>query len=272
VRRYDGSYRWIVSYGVPRFESDGKFCGYIGSCVDLTERKSAAESLQALTGRLIHAQDEERRRVARELHDDFSRRSGILGINLAHLWRGLPESRVDDRARVREMLKGSNELSSDLHTLSRRLHSSRLEYVGLASALRGLCNDISQTYKIEVHFAEGELRQRPSKDVALCLFRIAQEALANVVKHSHATSANVELTTNAAGLRLRIADNGIGFDAAHGTPSPGIGLIGMQERIRLIDGRLLVSSEIARGTQILVDAPLYSSTNEQGERVQTARQ
>jgi nitrate/nitrite-specific signal transduction histidine kinase len=86
----------------------------------------------------------------RELHDDFSQRLGILSINLAHLWRGLPEPRVDDRALVREMLKGTNELSSDLHTLSHRLHSSRLEYVGLASALRGLCNDISQTYKIEV--------------------------------------------------------------------------------------------------------------------------
>jgi PAS domain S-box-containing protein len=272
LRRYDGSYRWIVDYGVPRFESDGKFCGYIGSCVDVTERKSSAEFLQALTGRLIHAQDEERRRIARELHDDFSQRLGILGINLAHLWRVLPESRPEDRARVCEILKGTNELCSDLHTLSRRLHSSRLEYVGLASALRGLCNDISQTFEIEVHFAEGELRQEPSKDVALCLFRIAQEALANVVKHSHATSANVELSTNSGGLSLRIADNGNGFDAAHSTPSPGIGLIGMQERIRLIGGRLLVSSEIGLGTQILVDAPLYSSTNEQGGRVQTAGQ
>ena len=272
LRRFDGVYRWIVDYGVPRFESDGKFCGYIGSCVDITERKSAAESLQALTGRLIHAQDEERTRIARELHDDFSQRLGILGINLAHLWRVLPESRTEDRARVHEMLNGTKELCSDLHTLSHQLHSSRLEHVGLVSALRGLCNDISQKYKIEVHFAGCELRQKPSKDVALCLFRVTQEALANVVKHSHATTAHVELSANEAGLSLRITDNGNGFDAAHGTPSPGIGLIGMQERIRLVGGRLLVSSELRRGTQILVAAPLYSSTNEVGERVQTAGQ
>jgi PAS domain S-box-containing protein len=270
LRRSDGEYRWLVDYGVPRFETDDNFCGYIGSCVDITERKSSAESLQILTGRLIHAQDEERTRIARELHDDFSQRLAILGINAGHIWKSLPASNVEDRGRVQEMLERIKELSSDLHALSHQLHSSRLEHVGLVSALNGLCKEVSEKYKLKILFAGPELRRRVPKDVALCLFRVTQEALGNVVKHSQAKSTDVELGASADGLSLRIRDDGRGFRTDGITPGTGIGLIGMHERIRLVGGRLLIKSEPMRGTEILVEVPLRVAANDSEARVQAA--
>ena len=169
------------------------------------------------------------------------------------------------------MMKGTNELSSDLHSLSHQLHSSRLEHVGLVSALAGLCREIRDKYKIEVHFNKCEIYLEIPKDVALCLFRVAQEALGNVVKHSQAKSAHVELGANASGVSIRISDDGRGFDINRPKPGTGIGLMGMNERMRLAGGRLLVKSGLMQGTEILAEVPLRSPTNETRARVQTAR-
>jgi PAS domain S-box-containing protein len=128
LRRFDGEYRWVIHHGVPRFESDGTFCGYIGSCTDITERKSAAESLQALTGRLIHAQEEERARIARELHDDFSQGLALQCIDLEQLLKKLPESEMQGRAMLLKLLKGTKAMSKDLRSLSHQLHTSKLEF------------------------------------------------------------------------------------------------------------------------------------------------
>jgi signal transduction histidine kinase len=270
LRRYDGEYHWILDYGVPRFETDGTFCGYIGSCVDITVRKLSEDSLHTLSGRLIHAQEEERARIARELHDDFSQRLALLGIGLDQLWRMLPKSEGKERDLVHDMLKGTKELSSDLHSLSHQLHSSRLEHVGLVSALAGLCKEFGEKQMIAVHFSESDSRLKIPKDVALCLFRVAQEALGNVAKHSQGKNVHVQLAANAAGVSLRIKDDGKGFNTDRSEPAVGIGLIGMHERIRLVGGRLLVMSEVMRGTEILAEVPVQASTNEPEVKVQAA--
>jgi len=270
LRRFDGEYRWVVDYGVPRFESDGTFCGFIGSCVDITERKLFQESLHRLSGRLISAQEEERVRIARELHDDFSQRLALLGIGLGQLWNKLPESKVEERTRVLELLKGTKEISSDIHSLSHQLHSSKLEHVGLASALKGLCQEFSDKYKIEVNFAARGLPLSIPKSVELCLFRVTQEALSNVVKHSQAKSADVELGVNANGVCVRITDAGRGFDLDSSNPDTGIGLVGMRERLRLVGGGLSVKSELLRGTEILAEVPLAASADEVHVRTQAA--
>jgi PAS domain S-box-containing protein len=256
LRRFDGEFRWLVDFGVPRFESDGTFLGYIGSCIDITDRKTSEESLHTLTGRLISAQEEERARIARELHDDFSQRLALLGIGLGQLWKKLPPEEVEKRSSVLEMLRGTKEISSDLHNLSHQLHSSKLEHVGLVSALHGLCKDFGEKFKIEVQFTECEFPIDVPKDVALCLFRVAQEALGNVIKHSGAREAQVEIRSNASGISLRISDQGKGFDPAIRNPAAGIGLIGMTERLRLVGGRLLVKSETDCGTEILAEVPV----------------
>ena len=256
LRRFDGEYRWLVDIGVPRFESDGTFLGYIGSCIDITDRKTSEESLHALTGRLISAQEEERARIARELHDDFSQRLALLGIGLGQLWKKLPPDEAEQRESVLEMLRETKEMSSDMHSLSHQLHSSKLEHVGLVPALHGLCREISEKYKIEVRFTGDEYPMDVPKDVALCLFRVTQEALGNVVRHSGAREAQVQFHWNTDGISLRISDQGRGFDPLTRNPAAGIGLIGMTERLRLVGGRLLVESEADCGTDILAEVPV----------------
>ncbi len=270
LRRFDGKYRWIVDYGVPRFESDGAFCGYIGSCVDITDRKLAAESLEELSGRLITAQDEERTRIARELHDDFSQRLALQGIGLAQLWKKMPESEVEERAKVQELLKGIQEISSDIHSLSHQLHSSKLEHVGLVPALMGLCEELSSRFKVEIAFTDHVFSPRIPKDVGLCLFRIAQEALGNVVKHSGAREARVELYSTRNEIRLRVIDAGFGFDPELRKEDAGLGLVSMRERLRLVGGRLSVQSAPMRGTEILAEVPLAVSADEPRVKLMTA--
>jgi PAS domain S-box-containing protein len=270
LRRYDGKYRWIVDYGVPRFESDGTFRGYIGSCLDITDRKVAAESLEEVSGRLITAQEEERGRIARELHDDFSQRLALLGIGLSRLWNKRPESEAEERILVRELWNRTQEISSDVHRLSHQLHSSKLEHVGLGPALMGLCGEISEKYGIQVEFTDRTVPSEIPKDVALCLFRVAQEALSNVVKHSQAKQAQVELCNVSNEIRLQVVDAGSGFDLALRRTDVGIGLVGMRERLRLVGGRLSVQSAPMRGTEVLAEVPLLVSANEAHVRIMSA--
>jgi PAS domain S-box-containing protein len=170
LRRFDGEYRWIVDYGIPRFESDGTFCGYIGSCVDITERKSSTETLHALSGRLIRAQEEERARIARDLHDDFSQSLALQCIDLEQLLKKLPELEEEERVRLLKMLKRTKQMTADIRALSHQLHSSKLEFIGLVSAVSSLCKEISEKFEIRVHFIECGFPDNIPKDVALCLF------------------------------------------------------------------------------------------------------
>ena len=262
LRRSDGEYSLIVDIGVPRFDPDGIFLGHIGSCMDITERKLTEEKLEELTGRLITAQEEERTRIARELHDDFSQRLAMQSIGLEQLCGKFPPSEVEGRATVQQLLTRIQEISFDLHSLSHQLHSSRLEHVGLGSALRGLCEEISEKYRIEVEFAENLHASKIPKDTALCLFRITQEALGNMVKHSGAKRAQVELSATSDEILLRIVDAGVGFDVGLRDSTVGIGLVGMRERLRLVGGKLSIQSAPMRGTEILAEVPLSVSSND----------
>jgi PAS domain S-box-containing protein len=270
LRRFDGEYRWIVDFGTPRFETNGTFCGYVGSCVDITERKYSEESLHALSGRLIGAQEEERARIARELHDDFSQRMALLGIGLGQLWKNLPDSDVEDRTHVTELLRGVREMSTDIHLLSHQLHSSKLEHVGLVPAVKGLCKEISDKYKIRVYFSDSDCPRTIPKDVSLCLFRVTQEALGNVIKHSGSAYVEVELAGIQNVLTLRVADAGKGFNPDNTQESAGIGLVGMRERLRLVKGSLRVRSEINQGTEIAAEVPLRADEADPLIRTQAA--
>lgn len=240
--------------------------------MDITERKLSEESLEELSGRLITAQDEERTRIARELHDDFSQRLALQGVGLAQLWKKMPESEVEDRAKLQELLKRTQEICSDMHTLSHQLHSSKLEHVGLGPALMGLCKELSLKYNIQVEFVDLGISSEVSKEVGLCLFRIAQEALSNVVKHSRAKQAKAELGSANNEVRLRIADTGVGFDPAIRRADVGIGLLSMRERLRLVGGRLAIHSAPMRGTEILVEVPLLGLGARLAQEHQSRRQ
>ena len=258
LRRFDGQYRWLVDYGTPRFTAAGTFCGYIGSCIDITERKISEMSLRELTGRLIHAQEEERARIARELHDDISQRMAFLQIGLEQFEQGNPDLTVLERKEIINLTQVASEVSSDLHTISHQLHPARLDLQGLVAALTSFCREVSAQHDLRIEFQHRDVPAPLPNDVALCLFRIVQEALRNVVKHAATSEAAVELSGRDDGVELSISDSGVGFNPDSAAKRGGLGLISMRERLRLIGGNLTVDSAPARGTRILVRVPFCS--------------
>lgn len=256
LRRFDGNYRWIVDHGVPRFDPEGTFCGYIGSCIDITDRKSSEEALQELGGRLITAQEEERTRIARELHDDLSQRMALAMIDLDLLTNDLqpPSPRV--RKRLDDISRTINGLTSDIHGISHRLHPSKLDTLGLASAIKSLCAEFSNQHALQVRFSCQGMPEKVPPDVTLCIFRIAQEALRNVVKHSGVSEATIELSGHSDFLDLCISDSGAGFQVESLKTRSGLGLISVRERVRLVHGQLSIDSQPAKGTFIEVRIPL----------------
>ncbi len=257
IDHYGHPCTWMA-YKFPFHDDSGQiFVGGIG--IDVTERMKAREALQLLAGRLIHAQEEERARIARELHDDFSQRLALLGIGLGQLWKSLPKSDLKERASVMEMLEAIKEITSDMHALSHQLHSSKLEHVGLVPALNGLCKEMGAKYQLDIVFNHPEVPLNLPKDVALCLFRVAQEALGNVVKHSGSNEAQVDLRTDSAGVTLQISDQGCGFDPRLQNSSAGIGMVGMTERLRLVGGQLVLKSQPDCGTVIVAEVPLATT-------------
>ena len=256
LRRYDGEYRWIVDYGVPRFESNGTFCGYIGSCIDITERKLSELSLRELTGRLIHAQEQERARIARELHDDISQRMAFLQIGLEQFEQGVPALTSNNRKELNNLVKVASEVSSDLHSMSHQLHPARLDLQGLVAAMGGLCRELNSQHELRIKFLHHDVPAQIPGDVALCLFRIVQEALRNVVKHGKTTEAKVELSGEGDGINLCVSDPGAGFNAEGAQGKGGLGLVSMRERLRLLGGDFAVESEPLHGTRVRVRVPL----------------
>jgi PAS domain S-box-containing protein len=256
LRRHDGEYRWIVDYGVPRFGSNGTFCGYIGSCVDITERKLSERSLQELTGRLIHAQEEERFRIARELHDDISQRLAFLQIGLEQFAQNTSGLASSDRKQLINLAKISSEVSSELHGMSHHLHPAKLELQGLVATVKSFCRELSNQHALQISFHHHDVPAEIPKDVSLCLFRIVQEALRNVVKHGMTTEARVELFGQDNWIHLCVSDPGAGFSSEAAKSKGGLGLISMRERMRLIGGHFAVESEPAHGTRVRVAVPL----------------
>lgn len=256
LRRYDGQYRWMVDHGVPRFGSDGAFCGYIGSCSDVTQRKLSEISLRDLSGRLIHAQEEERSRIARELHDDISQRMAILQISLEQFKQGALGASVNDREQLTELTEVTSELSSDLHNICHQLHPRRLDVLGLVPTVATLCAEFSHQHGIQVSFLNHDVSSRIPVDVSLCLFRVVQEALWNVLKHAKTSEASVELSTQAGEIHLCICDSGAGFSTSSVQAKGGLGLVSMSERLRLIGGVLAVESEPLHGTRVRARVPM----------------
>ncbi len=259
LRRHDGEYRWIIDRGVPRFNTDGSFVGYVGCCIDITERKMAADALTTLSGQLIAAQEEERRRVAREIHDDYQQRLAMVANDIDGLRQHLTDHPENTKQRLRHVWNEISELASDLHSLSHRLHSSTLETLGLVAGVSAFCREFQQQQGLEIDFSHQNVPRGIPPDTALCLFRVTQEALRNVKKHSGANYAEVRLEGRDEELFLCVSDRGIGFDTKLRSPLAGIGIRSMEERLRVLEGHLDVHSNPSRGTTIEARVPLKVS-------------
>ena len=264
LRRHDGEYRWIVDIGVPRFNSGGFFAGYIGSAIDIEDRRKAEEALASVSRRLIGAQEEERRHIARELHDDVSQHLALLSVDVQRLEDALPESSAL-RRQTGELSNHILEISGDVQSLSHRLHSSKLDLLGVASAMKGFCRELSAQQKVEISFNQHDVPRSLPQEVSLCLFRVLQEALHNAVKHSGVQRFEVNLRGAPGALVLTVRDSGAGFDVAHVMNTQyGLGLISMRERVSLVRGAVSIESKPGAGTEINVRVPVATGevTNE----------
>jgi len=183
LRRYDGVYRWVVDSGLPRFDSDGDFLGYIGSAVDITDQKVAQATLSSLSGRLMEAQEQERSWIARELHDDVGQRTAALTMQVHFLIESFTKGSLN-RYQVESFYAQMRELVTRVQAISRRLHPAVLDYDGLSTAASRLCRDLSGQHGVEIAFHAGDLPSDLPSDIALALFRVLQEGLNNAIKHS----------------------------------------------------------------------------------------
>jgi signal transduction histidine kinase len=220
---------------------------------DVTEAKRALELNRALAGRIIVSQEEERQRIARELHDDLSQKIALLNLEVHQIAGEVPENGA--RTRLEKVSSQVSEIATDLSDLSHKLHPSRLQTLGLIESVRLLCTEISQQRQVNVMFSAAELDQTVDPGVSLCLYRIAQEALHNVAKHSQARDASVHLTREGNDVHLQISDSGVGFDPV-AADHAGLGLVSMKERVGVLKGHLVIHAAPGRGTRIGVRVPL----------------
>jgi PAS domain S-box-containing protein len=260
LRRKDGEYRWILDNGVPRFDPDGAFAGYIGSCIDITDRKLAEEGLATIGRRLIEAHEEERAWIGRELHDDISQRLALLATELEQWSQNTATNQIIELVRYTQTRIA--EVAHDVQGLSHRLHSSKLEYLGLATAANSFCREFSEKNNVEIVFQHAGIPDDLPKEVSLCLFRVLQEGLQNAVKHSGVRSFAVDLQSTRESIELTVTDYGSGFEEQDAFTGHGLGLISMRERLQLVHGELSVKSHPGAGTTIRARVPLETEEHD----------
>ena len=249
----DGRVVWLHNL-VTVIREEGSPKTIRGFSIDVTKSKQNENELRNLSGRLINAQEEERRRVARELHDDLNQRMCLLSIELEQL--ATIKQPIDLERRLKSVQSHAKEISADIHRLSYKLHPSKLDYLGLAPAVKSLCQEFCALGNLEVEFQQSEFPDDLPKDVTLCVFRIAQEALRNCAKHSGAESVRVTLATSNDEIRLTVSDDGCGFDMESEALKKGLGFTSMRERLRIVGGKMEVRSKPMHGTIIEVSSPI----------------
>jgi signal transduction histidine kinase len=216
--------------------------------------QASHKEIETLAGRLIASQEAERARIGRELHDDVCQKLALLSIDIAQLGRTSPAKDDGDSVKIRQIAALTAQIADDVQNLSRQLHPGRLEFLGLVPTIRLLCRDMSiQHNPTVIEFKEKHVPRDLAPEVALCLYRVVQEALHNIVKHSGALHALVRLVYADRTLKLLVADSGCGFQSGE---RDGIGLLTMRERVHFLDGQIEITSTPGSGTQITVQVPV----------------
>ncbi len=255
MARPDGTVIWVERTGRAHFNEQGKILRIVGMVADITESKQVEAALADVSRRLIDAQEQERRRIARELHDDIGQRLALLTVKLEQLHLGHSDL-AEVRNRIGELQVQASEIATDVQTLSHELHSTKLEYLGAVAAMRGHCQELGEQTKVKVDFKSEDLASPLPPDISLCLFRVLQEALRNAVKHSGARHVEVGLWGTPNEVHLSVSDRGVGFDSEAAKRGRGLGLVSMEERLKLHKGRLSIESQPKLGTTIHARVPL----------------
>ena len=275
LRHADGGYRWLLASGVPKYGRDGSFTGYVGCDIDITERKNAEDrirasqaaleashqEIQSLAGRLIGAQEVERARIARDLHDDVSQQLAGVSIAFSGLKQRLGEYHVSEELRQElvELQQQTLKLARNVRQLSHDLHPAVLQHLGLVKGLASYCGELGRAHGVAMTCtADGDFGAI-TPDAALCVYRIAQEALRNVVAHAGASRADVRLLRMSDQVQITIADDGQGFDATNRVErDTGLGLVSMSERARIMGGTVSILSGLNQGTRVQATIPMHA--------------
>ena len=249
--RKDGTTLWVRWEVRPWMTSNGIIGGLLILAEDITPRKQMQDALSTMSRKLIEAQEKERKRIGRELHDDINQRLAMLSIGLEQL----QDNPADVGSRLQELRTQTTELSNDVQALSHELHSSKLEYLGAVSGIKSWCKEFGERQRMEVEFKSEVVSVLPL-EVGVCLLRVLQEALHNAAKHSAVKRMEVELWEASNEIHLIVADLGRGFDVEAAIRGQGLGLTSMQERIRLVSGTISIESKPMGGTTIHVRVPV----------------
>jgi signal transduction histidine kinase len=236
-------------------EVDGEKC-CLSVWADITDRKQAEEALASVSHKLIEAQEKERTRIARELHDDINQQVALAAVELEGLQQSNPNLDSEARRRMKALVKRISDIGMEVQAISHRLHSSKLEILGLVSACRSFCREVAEQHKVTVDFAADGVPREVPQDVTLCLFRILQESLNNAIKHSGAQHFEVHLRAVSDEIQLTVRDCGVGFDAPAALSGHGLGLISMRERASLVKGTISITSKPMSGTEITLRIPI----------------
>jgi PAS domain S-box-containing protein len=252
----DGSIKFLRVAAHAWEKGEPQEAEFVGSVMDITPTKQAEQEIQALSERLLAAQEEERRRIARELHDGLNQEIAAVTLALGRIRPKLKDREPEAAEQLEKVKQHLLNLSSSVRDLSHQLHPAILEYSDLPTALAAASAEFSSASGVKVSFrASGRFEDVPHA-VALCVYRITQEALQNVAKHAAAKEASAALERTQDGLSLTVSDRGVGFHPSQARASGGLGLVSMRERVRLVRGVLHVESEPDRGTTLRVEIPL----------------
>ena len=248
--------RWEVR---PWKTPEGTVGGILILAEDISRRKQIEESLSEIPRKLIEAQEQERTRIGRELHDDIGQRLALLSVQMQQL-QDDPLILSDTRNRMCELQNQTSELAADVQSLSHELHSAKLQYLGFTGAMRGFCQEFGKQQKVEIDFQAHDLPSLVSPDTSHCFYRVLQEALHNSAKHSGVRRFEVRLWGTPDEIHLTVSDSGAGFEREAAKESRGLGLISMEERLKLLKGTLSIESQSKRGTTIHARVPLGSGS------------
>lgn len=260
MMRPSGDVIWVERSSRAHFDEKGKLLRVVGMIADITRRKLAEDALAGMNRKLIQAQEQERTRIARELHDDIGQRIALLTVELDRLKDILPAWAFDLRTGIDEVEKQTEEIAVAVQDLSRELHYSRLQSVGMVAAMRDFCSQFSGKYSVEVVFIHEGIPHTVCPEVSLCLFRVLQESLHNALKHSGVRRFEVRLHRIQREIHFAVRDFGVGFDPELTRSAKGLGLISMRERVNLVNGTFSITSMPQSGTEINVRVPFPVDT------------
>ena len=254
----DGTVRWLAARGKFYYARNGNPERMLGVSLDITERKLAEEALSCMNRRVIEAEERERDRIAKDLHENVGQRLALLAIAIEQLKNDFPDQAVELLDRMDAVWRKTLEILTDVKASAHELYSPRLEYLGIAAVMRTFCEEFGERKRVEIDFRSHGFPSLVLPDVSICLFRVLQEALHNGVMHSGVQKFSVQLWGESDEIHLRVSDSGVGFDLRAARRGRGLGLVRIEQRVKLVNGTSSIDSQPEKGTTVQVSVPLRS--------------